>query len=58
LLDAVRRDGYVSGYRGIRIAKSGRRFWIEDGTVWQLIDAGGVYRGQAAMFATWRDIFL
>ena len=56
LLDAVTRDGYVSGYRGIRIAKSGRRFWIEDGIVWQLVDAGGVYRGQAAMFATWKDV--
>jgi hypothetical protein len=55
LLDAVSRDGYVGGYRGIRIAKSGRRFSIEDGIVWQLIDARGVYRGQAAMFATWRD---
>jgi hypothetical protein len=56
LLDAVSRDGYVSGYRGVRIAKSGRRFWIEDGVVWQLIDAHGVYCGQAAMFAAWRDV--
>jgi hypothetical protein len=56
LLDAVSRDGYVSGYRGVRIAKSGRRFWIEDGVVWQLIDAHGVRRGQAAMFAAWRDV--
>jgi hypothetical protein len=56
LLDAVSRDGYVSGYRGVRIAKSGRRFWIEDGVVWQLIDAQGVRRGQAAMFAAWRDV--
>jgi hypothetical protein len=56
LLDAVTRDGYVSGYRGVRIAKSGRRFWIEDGVVWQLIDPSGVCHGQAAMFAEWRDL--
>ena len=56
LLDAVNRDGYISGYRGLRIAKSGRRFWIEDGVVWQLIDAHGIYRGQAAMFATWTEV--
>jgi hypothetical protein len=56
LLEAVSRDGYVSGYRGLRIAKSGRRFWIEDGVVWQLVDAHGVYRGQAAMFAAWRVV--
>jgi hypothetical protein len=55
LLEAVSRDGYVSGYRGLRIAKSGRRFWIEEGVVWQLVDAHGVHRGQAAMFATWKD---
>jgi MEKHLA domain len=56
VLDAVTRDGFVTGYRGLRIAKSGRRFWIEDGTVWQLIDADGVWRGQAAMFPSWKDV--
>lgn len=50
LLDAVRRDGLVRGYRGLRIAKSGRRFWIEDGIIWQLTDEDGVDRGQAALF--------
>ncbi|WP_069095855.1 MEKHLA domain-containing protein [Methyloligella halotolerans] len=56
LLDAVARDGFVRGYRGIRIAKSGRRFFIEDGVIWQLIDDGGVWCGQAATFARWTDI--
>jgi len=56
LLDRVTRDGYADGYRGIRIAKSGRRFWIEDGVVWQLLDQAGVAHGQAAMFPSWRDI--
>jgi PAS domain S-box-containing protein len=56
LLDEVSLNGYVSGYRGVRIAKSGRRFWIEDGVVWQLVDANGVHRGQAAMFSAWRDV--
>lgn len=55
LLDAVRRDGIFTEYRGLRVAKSGRRFWIEGGVVWQLIDAQGVLRGQAALFASWRD---
>ncbi|MBB3607323.1 MEKHLA domain-containing protein [Rhizobium sp. BK602] len=56
LLDAVTRDGFISGYRGLRIAKSGRRFWIEDGIVWQLIDRDGNRRGQAATFSTWQDV--
>jgi hypothetical protein len=55
LLDAVARDGFAAGYRGVRVAKSGRRFWIEDGLVWQLIDDKGVWRGQAATFSSWRD---
>jgi hypothetical protein len=55
LLDAVTRDGFIGDYRGLRIAKSGRRFWIERATVWQLIDEAGVLRGQAATFSDWRD---
>ena len=48
-LDQVTRDGFVTGYRGIRIAKTGHRFWIERATVWQLIDEHGKLHGQAAM---------
>ena len=55
LLEAVARHGFATGYSGIRIAKSGRRFLIEDGVVWQLIDRDGAVRGQAATFARWRD---
>ncbi len=50
LLDAVTRDGVITNYCGVRITRSGRRFEIEDGTVWQLIDTDGIPRGQAAMF--------
>jgi hypothetical protein len=50
LLDAVKRHGFATGYRGLRIAKSGRRFWIEDVTVWQLVDRGGLLHGQAAVY--------
>ena len=56
LLDAVSRNGFVTGYRGIRIAKSGRRFWIENGVVWQLLGVDGTCRGQAAMFPSWRAV--
>jgi PAS domain-containing protein len=56
LLNEVARNGFTMGYRGQRIVKSGRRFWIEDGIVWQLIDAGGILRGQAATFSSWKDL--
>jgi hypothetical protein len=55
LLDQVAKQGFASNYAGIRISKSGRRFWIEDGTVWQLIDERGTLQGQAAVFKRWRD---
>jgi PAS domain-containing protein len=55
-LDQVGRDGFVTGYRGIRVTKSGRRFWIERATVWQLFDEDGTYRGQAAMIPETTDI--
>ncbi len=56
LLEAVSRDGFVHGYRGLRVAKSGRRFLIEGGTVWQLVDESGAFHGQAASFSSWRDV--
>ena len=47
-LQQVTRDNFVTGYSGIRIAKSGKRFRIENATVWQLIDSTGIVHGQAA----------
>lgn len=48
-LRQVEKDGYVSDYRGERITKEGRRFWISDVTVWQLVDEDHVLHGQAAL---------
>jgi PAS domain-containing protein len=56
LLDEVTRHGFITGYRGIRVARSGRRFWMEDGVVWQLIGRDGNRYGQAATFSSWRDV--
>ncbi|HLO22015.1 MAG TPA: MEKHLA domain-containing protein [Methyloceanibacter sp.] len=56
LLDAVARRGFMSGYKGVRVAKSGRHFAIEDGIVWELIDASGTRHGQAATFSSWRNV--
>ena len=56
LLEQVSRNGFMTGYRGIRVAKSGRRFMIEDGVVWELIDRAGARHGQAAAFSSWRDV--
>ena len=56
LLERTRRDGYVDDYSGIRISQSGRRFRVEQAIVWNLVDAGGHLRGQAATFDQWTPL--
>lgn len=53
LLEQVRLNGYIDTYRGVRISRSGRRFMIEKGTVWNIIDENKEYAGQAATFSRW-----
>lgn len=55
-LEQVTAHGYVADYRGIRIGKSGRRFWIEQATVWNVLDERGETVGQAASFSAWTFI--
>lgn len=50
LLEKVTKQGFVSGYSGMRITKSGTRLMITDVTIWNLVDAAGEYHGQAAAF--------
>ena len=52
-LEQVTTNGFVSDYRGVRISKSGKRFWIEQATVWNLVDEHGEKVGQAATFEQW-----
>lgn len=56
LLERTRRDGYVDDYAGIRISSTGRRFRIEQAIVWNLVDAAGMHRGQAATFDRWTPL--
>lgn len=50
LLDEVGKHGFIENYSGIRISKNGRRFRIKNATVFNLLDDGGGYVGQAATF--------
>ncbi len=56
LLDLVTRQGYIDNYAGVRIAKSGKRFLIEQATVWNLLGPEGQVVGQAAAFDHWVPI--
>ncbi|MFC1748834.1 MEKHLA domain-containing protein [Pseudomonadota bacterium] len=50
LLTEVKNKGYIDHYHGIRIAKDGHRFPIDNVTVWNVIDDDGVYCGQGATY--------
>ena len=52
-LEQVNSQGHVADYRGIRIAKNGQRFWIEQAGVWNVLDEQGEKIGQAASFDRW-----
>jgi len=54
LLERTRQNGYVDDYQGIRISATGRRFRIDQATVWNLLDSHGRRVGQAATFSAWR----
>jgi hypothetical protein len=56
LLARTRTHGFVDDYSGIRISKTGRRFRIEQAIVWNLADAAGEHRGQAATFDRWTPL--
>ncbi|SNX88312.1 MEKHLA domain-containing protein [Streptomyces sp. TLI_55] len=53
---AVSAQHYATGYRGIRIGRSGTPFWIEDVTMWDLMDPAGRIHGQAAVFRSWSPV--
>ena len=50
LAEAANR-GFISHYCGIRISSKGRRFRINDGIIWEVIDQSGRRYGQAAVFS-------
>lgn len=50
-LDAVKKNGYVPDYRGIRISSTGKRFEIRKAVVWNLIGCDKAYAGQAVTFS-------
>ncbi|ALE59288.1 MEKHLA domain-containing protein [Paraburkholderia graminis] len=55
-LARVERLGYEAGYKGVRVTQSGRRFMIEEATLWQLLDEQGKLHGQAVVIPRTRDL--
>jgi hypothetical protein len=54
MMNKVARTGFVSGYQGRRISRSGKLFLIRDVTVWQLREPSGDSFGVAAFFRDYR----
>jgi hypothetical protein len=55
-MQRVRRYGFSEDYSGVRVAKSGRRFRIEQAVVWNVLGRDSNIHGQAAMFGRWTDL--
>jgi hypothetical protein len=56
LLAEVTCKGFIENYGGVRISSTGRRFRIEQATVWNLLDEDDRYCGQAATFTRWIEL--
>lgn len=48
MLHQAKSSGYFDGYQGVRVRKDGRRFLIQQATIWDVLDAQGGVIGQAA----------
>jgi len=53
LLAQAAQQGYVANFTAVRITPAGQRFRIEDGILWNVIDATGQFWGQAAIYSRW-----
>jgi len=56
VLAETARRGFITGYTGVRVSRTGRRFRIRDVTIWNVTDADARPLGQAASFAHWERL--
>ncbi|MER3491902.1 MAG: MEKHLA domain-containing protein [Mastigocladus sp. ERB_26_2] len=52
LLAETKSKGF-SNFSGIRISSTGKRFYIKDGILWNLLDENDRYCGQAAVYSNY-----
>ena len=45
-----------SNFSGIRITSTGKRFYIENGIIWNILDEKDQYCGQAAVYSKYRFV--
>ncbi len=56
MLVSTKNQGLISEYQGIRISSMGKRFRIDDGIIWNVLDEELRPCGQAATFNRWTPI--
>lgn len=56
MMEQVVRTGFVTGYDGARVSRTGRLFLIQDVTIWRLVDKTGESFGIAAFFRRYRRL--
>ena len=56
LMARVTKYGFIDDYQGVRISSTGKRFMIENATVWNIINKKGAYCGQAAVFHQYTEL--
>jgi MEKHLA domain len=56
LLATAAQQGYLTGYKGVRISKTSQRFFIQNATIWRVLDDEGNICGQAATFESWEPL--
>ncbi len=54
LLAQATKAGLIENYQGIRITRTGRRFFIENAVIWDVLNDSGTRCGQAAKFTDWK----
>lgn len=55
-LEQTKQQGFVTGYSGVRISATGKRFRIANATVWTVTGPRGEPLGQAATFDQWGPV--
>lgn len=56
MLQQAARNGFIRNYQGVRISRTGKRFLVEQATVWNVIDRQKIKVGQAATFSRWTPV--
>ncbi len=53
MLHQATTRGVITDYHGVRISRTGRRFMVNNATVWNILTPDGKRLGQAATFSDW-----